>query len=245
MFMCCTVRHLVRRGVIIRNAASQTVCQNGLEGGQPPFERAGSARAVWRGSLAAVAGEDMMVNDKFLGSAAQRRSQRRCLAARSPLSVAARVSVMVSMLALAGCAVEVVEIQNVQALREYAQQTAPPGSVYAGWRVFQDKCAGCHGAAATGAAGGPDLLPRVREMGPRQFTSLVLQRYDWSPAVVRSGSDGAAQEALVDQVLQRRQGALEMPAWQGEPSVDVHIMDLYAYVSARAQGTQGPGRPAP
>ena len=26
--------------------------------------------------------------------------------------------------------------------------------MYAGWRVFQDKCAGCHGSAATGTAGG-------------------------------------------------------------------------------------------
>jgi hypothetical protein len=26
--------------------------------------------------------------------------------------------------------------------------------------------------------------------------------------------------------------------------VNAHIVDLYAYVSARAQGTQGPGRPA-
>jgi hypothetical protein len=34
-----------------------------------------------------------------------------------------------------------------------------------------------------------------------------------------------------------------MPAWQGEPIVIVHIVDLYAYLSARAQGAQGSGRP--
>jgi hypothetical protein len=38
---------------------------------------------------------------------------------------------------------------------------------------------------------------------------------------------------------------LTMPAWQGEPRVTAHIVDLYAYLSARAQGTQGPDRPAP
>jgi len=50
-------------------------------------------------------------------------------------------------LVLAGCAVEV---QNTQPAQEMAQQAKPPGSIYTGWRVFQDKCAGCHGAAATG-----------------------------------------------------------------------------------------------
>lgn len=181
-----------------------------------------------------------MASDGFPVFSRQQRS-RRLRVWHRPLTAAA----LVSGLALGGCAVEVVELQNTQPARDYAQQSAPPGTVYAGWRVFQDKCAGCHGAAATGAAGGPDLLPRVREMGPRQFTSLVLQRYDWSPAVATTRGDSAAHEALVDQVLQRQQGALAMPAWQGEPGVDVHVMDLYAYVSARAQGTQGPGRPAP
>ena len=45
--------------------------------------------------------------------------------------------------------------------------------------------------------------------------------------------------------MQRQQGALSMPAWQGEPRVNAHIMDLYAYLSARAEGRQGPGRPTP
>ena len=38
-------------------------------------------------------------------------------------------------------------------------------------------------------------------------------------------------------------GTLTMPAWQGEPVVTAHVMDLYAYLSARADGRQGPGRP--
>lgn len=36
-----------------------------------------------------------------------------------------------------------------------------------------------------------------------------------------------------------------MPAWDGKPIVTTHIVDLHAYLSARAQGTQGPGRPLP
>lgn len=142
---------------------------------------------------------------------------------------------------VSGCAIEV---ENVQAKQELDRLARPPGSVYTGWRVFQERCAECHGPAAMGTAKGADLLPRVRELGPRRFVSLVLQRYDWPvPAQVRS--QGAAGGAALEDILQRRQGELDMPAWQGEPQVKAHIVDLYAYLSARAEGTQGPGRPAP
>ncbi|MBX3603627.1 MAG: c-type cytochrome [Piscinibacter sp.] len=135
---------------------------------------------------------------------------------------------------LAGCALE---LQNRQPAQELAQAREAPGSAYTGWRVFQARCAQCHGPAATGTVGAPDLLPRVREMGPQRFVGLVLRRYDWNLP--------AADDAAVDSVLQRRAGALTMPAWQGEPQVNAHIADLCAWLSARAQGTLGPGRPAP
>jgi hypothetical protein len=165
-------------------------------------------------------------------------AKRRVLSA-GLVSMAAMTALAV--LGLGGCAVE---LQNLQPAREIAQLSKPPGSVYAGWRVFQDRCAGCHGPAATGGPGGPDLLPKVSVMGRRQFVGLVVSRYDWSHAAVQPGSTGAEREALTDDVLQRKQGMLTMPAWQGEPVVSAHIVDLYAYVSARAQGTQGPDRPA-
>jgi mono/diheme cytochrome c family protein len=113
--------------------------------------------------------------------------------------------------------------------------------VYTGWRVFQDRCASCHGPDASGSAKAPDLLPRVQQMGPRRFVGLVLQRYDWNlPPGSSKGSD-----ALVDEVLQRQEPAITMPAWEGNPTVSAHIADLYAYLSARADGTQGRGRPLP
>ncbi len=149
---------------------------------------------------------------------------------------------LASALLLVGCAVEVQNTQAAQALKQPAQ---PPGSVYAGWRVFQDKCAACHGSAAGGTAGAPDLLPRVRDMGPRQFVNLVLKRYDWSAQLGVTKPDGSAGDALVDDLVQRKAYMLSMPAWQSEPRVNAHIVDIYAYLSARAQGTQGPGRPAP
>jgi hypothetical protein len=82
-------------------------------------------------------------------------------------------------------------------------------------------------------------------MSSRRFVSLVLTRYDWNIPAAQGGSESAAREALIDEIVRRDQGAITMPAWQGEPRVTAHIADLYAYVSARAQGTQGAGRPAP
>jgi len=150
-------------------------------------------------------------------------------------------ALITSALLLSGCAVEV---ENTQAARELAQRAKPPGSVYTGWRVFQDRCAACHGATATGTVGAPDLLPRVRELNARQFVNLVLSRYDWGLAAEQA-SRNADRAALVEDLVQRKAYMLTMPAWQGEPRVNAHIVDLYAYLSARADGTQGPGRPLP
>lgn len=141
---------------------------------------------------------------------------------------------------LAGCAVEVQNRQPAQAL---AQEAGPPGSVYTGWRVFQDKCAGCHGPAANGNANVPDLVASVRTMGPRRFVDVVLRRYDWNMPPPAAG-DNAAREAMIEEIVQRKAGMLTMPAWQGEPRVNAHIVDLYAYLAARADGTLGTGRPA-
>ena len=149
---------------------------------------------------------------------------------------------LAALLAVSGCALEV---QNTQPARDYAQETRPPGSVYMGWRVFQDRCASCHGSAATGSPRAPDLLPRMRGMGAHRFVNVVLNRYDWHLPAEQVQRGGAQREALVEQIVQRREAALGMPAWQGEPRVNAHIVDLYAYLSARAEGRQGPDRPAP
>lgn len=147
-----------------------------------------------------------------------------------------------SVLALAavGCAVEV---QNVKPSQELARRALPSGDLQAGWRVFQQKCAGCHGALATGTSKAPDLLPRLREMGAHQFVGLVLRRYDWILAAAESSPQTALQDSLVEKIVQGKEGSVTMPAWQGDPAVTAHIIDLYAYLSARADGTQGPDRP--
>lgn len=144
------------------------------------------------------------------------------------------------VLLAAGCAVEV---QNTQPARQMARRAQPAGDLQAGWRVFQQKCAACHGAAATGTANAPDLLPRLREIGAHQFVGLVLRRYDWILAAAESSPESALQDSLVEKIVQGKEGSVTMPAWQGDPAVTAHIIDLYAYLSARAEGTQGPGRP--
>jgi hypothetical protein len=158
------------------------------------------------------------------------------------MTMASRSGVLVLMGAvlLAACTVQ---FENTKPAQELELQSRPAGSVYLGWRVFEDRCARCHGASATGMAGAPDLLARMRTLGPREFADRVLLRYDWSnilPPDVRS----ADRAAYVDDVVRRRKGEMAMPAWQGEPRVSAHVIDLYAYLSARSEGTQGAGRPA-
>ena len=139
--------------------------------------------------------------------------------------------------ALAGCAIE---WRNAQPARELARAAEPQGSVYAGWRVYQQRCAGCHGTAADGAGGAPNLLLRMQGLGPQRFVDLVLRRYD---AELLATGQGSPRDSLVDDVVERRRGALSMPAWQEEPVVNAHVMDLHAYLAARSEGRVGPGRP--
>ncbi len=144
----------------------------------------------------------------------------------------------ISALALAGALLQgcAVEVENLKPSRLFARERQAPGSVYTGWRVYPERCASCHGQNASGGSA-PDLQPIVRQLGPRRFAGLVLERYDWTrPA-------GQPREEWLEQAVQRREATVSMPAWQNEPPVNAHIMDLYAYLSARSDGRQGPGQP--
>lgn len=142
---------------------------------------------------------------------------------------------------LAGCAVE---WENPKPARQLAQEQQPPGSAYLGWRVYQERCAACHGVDAQGTANAPNLLRRLQTLGPREFVSLVLYRYDTTlqgePAATR-----ASREAQVETLMERRDQPLTMPAWREEPRVNAHVLDLYAWLSGRAEGKIGAGRPHP
>jgi mono/diheme cytochrome c family protein len=145
------------------------------------------------------------------------------------------LSALAAAVLLAACATQPEQLMAAQ---------EPADSVYAGWRMFQDRCASCHGDSAAGAAAGvPDLLPRVRGLGPREFVDLLLTRYEWAIPPAQPVPSTAEREAFIDDVVQRRKGEIPVPERQGEPRVQAHVMDLHAYLSARADGTVGAGRP--
>jgi hypothetical protein len=138
-----------------------------------------------------------------------------------------------------------------------AQSEPPPGSyevkqgrvdrgTYLGWRVFHSACYGCHGVDANGTDIAPNLAERVKRLTPREFATKVLTRYRIaSPEVLAEGGN-ASIEVMVEQVLReerRARGEILMPAWESDPKVNPRILDLYAYLSARADGVLGPGRP--
>ena len=149
---------------------------------------------------------------------------------------------LVLLLLLSGCKTEFI---NARPLSELHPPAAPVGNLYAGWRVFQEKCSSCHGRSATGGDRAPDLLPIVRDLNPRQFAALVLKRYDLGSGMARRTEDRSTIDTRIEDIMRRSEAPIEMPAWQGEPAVNAHILDLYAYLSARAEGklgTQAPQR---
>ena len=141
---------------------------------------------------------------------------------------------------LLGCTME---FMNAKPARELKPLPPLEGDLYAGWRVFQSKCASCHGTAATGGNRAPDLLPLVREMSARHFAELVLKRYDLGNGLGKTSSNQSTIDTRIDDILRLKEPPIEMPAWQGEPAVNAHILDVYSYLIARADGRLGIERP--
>ena len=119
---------------------------------------------------------------------------------------------------------------------------------FTGWRLFHSTCHGCHGVDALGTDVAPNLLERVGLITPRAFVTKVLTSYRIVlPETDKNAIDSAnSREAMIDDVLrQDRQGRVKvvMPAWEGDPTVNPHVLDLFAYLSARADGKLGVGKP--
>jgi hypothetical protein len=116
---------------------------------------------------------------------------------------------------------------------------------YVGWRLFHSTCYSCHGVGAVGTAVAPNLLERIPNMTPRDFASKVLTSY----RVVSPADDDSAQarDATLEDILKRdrsaARGQVLMPAWGAHADVPPHVLDLYAYLSARAAAEIGPGEP--
>ena len=119
---------------------------------------------------------------------------------------------------------------------------------YTGWRLFHTTCYGCHGVGAVGTDVAPNLVERVKTLTPRAFATKVLTSY----RIVLPANDAntedrtAVREAMIEEVMRRERGArgqIIMPAWEADSKVNPHVLDLFAYLSARADGKLGPGEP--
>ena len=119
---------------------------------------------------------------------------------------------------------------------------------YTGWRLFHSTCHGCHGVGGVGTDLAPALVERVRTMTPRAFAERVLASYGLVAPLPGDDRGSAARGALLDEVMRRERGArgqVLMPAWEDSARVRPHVLDLYAYLMARADGHLGPGKPLP
>lgn len=119
---------------------------------------------------------------------------------------------------------------------------------YAGWRLFHTTCYACHGVDAVGTDVAPSLVERVKTLTPRAFATKVLTSYRIVPPAddLDTQDHIAAREAMINNVMRRERGArsqIIMPAWEADCQVNPHVLDLYAYLSARADGKLGPGKP--
>ncbi len=144
-------------------------------------------------------------------------------------------------LLIVGCSMEFINARPARELHP------PPVAVnlYAGMRVFQAKCSNCHGESAKGSEQAPNLLPIVRSMSSRHFAEMVLKRYDLGNGLIQGSEKKSTTDSYIDDILNRKEPPMAMPAWQGEPTVNAHILDLYAYLTARAEGkfsTESPAR---
>jgi mono/diheme cytochrome c family protein len=118
---------------------------------------------------------------------------------------------------------------------------------YAGWKLYHTACYVCHGVGGTGTDVAPNLLERIGNYTPRGFATKVLTSYRIVPMPDGAPPDGEAERAALLELLMKRErkslGQPLMPAWDEDDEVAPHVLDLYAYLNARAAGVLGPGKP--
>ncbi len=98
--------------------------------------------------------------------------------------------------------------------------------------------------AATGGDRAPDLLLIVADMSSRPFAELVLKRYDLGYGLGPDSSNQSTIDTRIEDIVRLKEPPIEMPAWQGEPAVNAHILNLYTYLVARSDKRIGTDRPA-
>ena len=87
---------------------------------------------------------------------------------------------------------------------------------YVGWRVFHRSCSVCHAQDAVGSSFAPNLVSRIRQMNSDEFLSAMENGYS---------------------------GEADVRPWGQDPDVRPYYLELWAYLSARANGDLPPGEP--
>jgi mxaJ protein len=100
-----------------------------------------------------------------------------------------------------------------------AQEGKVDAKTYSGWIRYSAFCQQCHGIGGIGSGIAPDLTQAVKDLNKRQF------------------------ETIVSCGLKGNLGTGVMPAWGDNPNIKPYLDNLWAYLSARAHGVLGAGRP--
>ena len=119
---------------------------------------------------------------------------------------------------------------------------------YTGWQVFSENCARCHGSGASGTDIAPDLTERINWLSQDQFRIRVLNRYFVTIALDEAVAEGSetvehALEEAMEARAEKPIAPVDMPRWRDNPDVRDHIRELYAWLTARADGVLGPEIP--
>ncbi|MGQ7847709.1 c-type cytochrome [Granulosicoccus sp. 3-233] len=93
---------------------------------------------------------------------------------------------------------------------------------YNGYRRFHGTCHACHGQDAAGSSFAPSLTESLKTMDYATFKKTVMEGREVKDA---SGAVNA------------------MPPFANDKNVTKHLDDIYRYLTARANGGLGAGRP--
>jgi mono/diheme cytochrome c family protein len=109
---------------------------------------------------------------------------------------------------------------------ETPEYTVKDGKVdkgtYNGYRRFHGTCHACHGQDALGGSFAPALVESLKTVDYDTFVKTVTEGRQVTDAT----------------------GAVKvMPSFGQDPNITKHLDDIYRYLSARADGVLGPGRP--
>ncbi len=164
-----------------------------------------------------------------------------------------RYTAFLLLLICAGCAAEVTApATSPQATSPEESYVVVDGKVdqstYIGWQVFQENCGRCHGAGASGTDIAPNLTDRINFLSADQFRIRVLNRYFITVPLDEAVAEGSASmEQTLEEAVEERESkpvpAIDMPRWRDNPDVRDHLQELYAWLTARADGVLGPGVP--